>query len=267
MTAADRPVVAVTRDERTDDRFSRRIEAAGGRALPLATVAIEPPADDRALVTALGALDTVDWIVFTSAHAVEATCGRPEWEVSYQRGRGRIRLAAVGEVTADRLRARGLHVDLLSGSDSRARELVAAFLASTPLDGVRVLWPRSDVARRELPEALAAQGAVVMDPVAYRTVAIVPPALPEFLSLLAENRLAAVALMSPSAARGLASALPGGALTALAGRTLVASLGPTTSEAIRELGGRVDLESPERSATSLADALMRQLAARHGDAA
>ncbi len=267
MAGVEQPLVAVTRDERIDDRFSRAIEAAGGRVLQLATVASASPLDERPLTEALAALPSADWILFTSTRAVDATCGRREWEEARGQGANRVRVAAVGHATAERLLEFGVTADLVPENGEGAGALAHAIARAASLRGARIVWPRSDIARRELPERLAAHGAIVTDPVAYRTVRIVPPALPEFLSRLSAGQMAGVAFLSPSSAQGLAAALEPPTLRLLVGRTLIASLGRTTSEAIRALDGHVDVEPPARSAASLAEALMRRLAARNGDAA
>lgn len=270
MTPLDpRPLVAVTRDERSDDRLSRALEAAGARALPLPTVRIAPPEDDQALAVALGELPRMDWVVFTSANAVEAICGRPEWLDAARAGTLRARIAAVGVATAERLRQRQIRVDVTPSAGGGARDLLDALAGRGALAGTRWLWPRSDLARRDLPEALARLGAAVLDPIAYRTMLVSPPALAEFLDGLAAGRIAAVAFLSPSSARGLASALPCGTLAPLAGHTLIASIGPTTGEAIAALGARVDIEvdGSERHAAALAAAVMKRLSGRQGDAA
>ncbi|HXE80709.1 MAG TPA: uroporphyrinogen-III synthase, partial [Vicinamibacterales bacterium] len=98
-------------------------------------------------------------------------------------------------------------------------------------------------------------------PPAYRTRLVVPERLPEFLDALDAREVAAVAFLSPSSARGLAASLPGGTLRPLSGRTMIASIGPTTSAAIAELGARVDIEPPQRSAAALAAAIVRRVAA------
>ena len=270
MTPSDpRPVVAVTRDERSDDRFSRALEAAGAHALPLPTVRIAPPEDGQALAAALSELPRMDWVVFTSANAVEATCGRPEWLHAVRAGTLRARIASVGAATAERLRQRGIRVDVTPSAGGGARDLLHALTAKGSLAGTRMLWPRSHLARRDLPDELARLGAAVLDPIAYRTLLVSPPALPEFLDGLAAGRIGAVAFLSPSSARGLASALPSGTLAPLAGHTLIASIGPTTGEAIAALGARVDIEveGSERHAGSLAAAVMKRLSGRQGDAA
>jgi uroporphyrinogen-III synthase len=130
-----------------------------------------------------------------------------------------------------------------------------------------VLWPRSELAGRDLIEGLSAGGAIVVDPPAYRTLTVRPPDLPRFVSDLAAGRIAAVAFLSPSSVRGLAAALPDGTLSALVGRTLIASLGPATSAAVAAVGGYVDIEASERTANALAATIVERLTNRRGDAA
>ncbi|HSD26719.1 MAG TPA: uroporphyrinogen-III synthase, partial [Vicinamibacteria bacterium] len=69
----------------------------------------------------------------------------------------------------------------------------------------------------------------------------------------------AVCFLSPSAAEGLAAALGSDDLAPLRGRCLVASLGPTTSEALARLGAPPDVEPVQASARSLAEALLARL--------
>ena len=255
-----RPMVAVTRDERADDGFSRALESKGARVLPLATIRIVGPADAAPLAAALQALPQYDWIVFTSVNAVDATCGHPSWAPAWRAGTVRARIAAVGAATAKRLGDRGLPVHVMPAV-AGGRELARALSAMEPLQSARVLWPRSEIARPELAVELAMDGAAIVDPPAYRTVPVVPERLAEFLDALEARRVAAVAFLSPSSARGLASALPGRTLRPLAGRTVVASIGPTTSAAVAELGVAVDIEPAQRSAAALASAIVRRVAA------
>jgi porphobilinogen synthase len=255
MTA--RPVVAVTRDEGSEGALSSALRARGFDVLPLATVATLPPSDPAALNTARELLDRFEWLVFTSGHAVDALVGHPSWRDRWQGLGVRPRVAAVGPATAERLAKADLPVDLLpatSGAGPLAEALIAEHGGS--LRGVRVLWPRSDVARRELPDRLRAAGAELSEPVAYRTVPARPDGLSDFKSRLEAGGVDAVALLSPSAAEGLAAAL-GSDLRDLARHTLVASIGPATSAALRSLGAPPDLEAEPHTAEGVADALVR----------
>jgi len=126
------------------------------------------------------------------------------------------------------------------------------------LDGARVLWPRSAIARPELRQALTGQGAEVVDPVAYRTTPASGPELEAFKSLLGQGRIDAATFLSPSSARNLAAAM-GGDLAALGRGTAVASIGPTTSSTLRDLGAPPDVEASEQTVESLAAAVIQHL--------
>jgi uroporphyrinogen-III synthase len=95
--------------------------------------------------------------------------------------------------------------------------------------------------------------------VAYRTMAAEPTTTGAFLRLLEAGQIDAVTFMSPSSAQGLARALGRESLGVLAEHTLVASVGPTTSATLRELGAPPAAEAQTRTAAGLAEAVMRAL--------
>lgn len=259
----DRPLVAVTRAEPTRGAFAVALERRGAAVLRVPVVSAAPADDPWPLEAALQSLDRFDWLVLTSGRAVSVLVGRGLLE-RLERPGGPPRVAAVGPATAGALGALGIVPDLVAeepGAAGLLRALADAY--GGKLRGVRVLWPRSDVARPDLRDGLAAAGAVVSDPVAYRTVPAAAAELAPFLRLLAARRVAAVTFLSPSAAEGLSSGLDGG-LASLAGRALVASIGPTTSAALRALGAPPDVEAETRTADGLAEALMARLRAGAG---
>jgi uroporphyrinogen-III synthase len=111
---------------------------------------------------------------------------------------------------------------------------------------------------------LTKAGTSLVAPVAYRTVAVAPPGLATFCRDLETGRVDAVAFLSPSSARALAKAMPTGTLSWLAGRAIVASIGPSTTAMLKALGAPPDVEPRERSAASLADAICAALTSRRG---
>lgn len=257
MSSGARPVVAITRDEGADDRLSRALASRGLEPLPLQTIAIRPPEDVSALLDALRAWSTMDWVVFTSPHAVDAVFRDHPDVVPAPAARPSI--AAVGPSTASRLERYGRQPDVVPVRGGAADLLEALRSMGAVLAGARVLWPCSDIARPQLADALRAAGAEVRQPAAYRTELVCPPEIDRVRQMIDRRELAAVAFLSPSSARGLAAALPEARLSPLSGRTLVASIGPTTSDALRELGAPPDIESDRRDVADLAAALARRL--------
>jgi len=254
-----RPLVVVTRRRTTADPLALFLEDGDAQVLWLPTTTVLPPLDEAALDAALDRLPVTDWLVFTSRHAVEAVCARQAWAGRLLEGR-RPRVAAVGERTAALLAQKGVPAEVVPDTPG-ASGLVAALVSAEggSLAGRLVLWPRSDIARRELATGLAAAGATVVEAVAYRTVPTPPEDVESFRDALHSGRVDAVCFLSPSAAEGLASALGSEDLAALRGCCLVASLGPTTSAALASLGAPPDVEAAEVDARSLAAAVLARL--------
>ena len=256
-----RPRVVVTQGEGAQGSLAAALGALGAEVVALPAIAIEPARDPAPLDAALGALDGFDWIVFTSRHAVDAVCARPAWLGAREQRLPGLRIAAVGRATARSLQDQGVVVDVFP-EEAGGAALAGAMIAARPLAGARVLWPRSEIALRELPEALARAGASLVEPVAYRTVVPEGGAAAEIVAALDEGRIDAVAFLSPSSARNLPALMGRPDLAWLARRAGIASIGPSTSVALRELGAPPDVESSRRTAEDLADVLVSWIASR-----
>ena len=140
--------------------------------------------------------------------------------------------------------------------------LAAALVAqSGTLAGARVLWPRANLARRTLAVALARAGATVVAPVAYSTRPVSPATLAALAAEVGGHRLDAIAFCSPSSAEHLVRALSLPSLSSLTSGLVVASIGPTTSAALKALGVPPAVEAQTPSVASLAAALAARLLA------
>jgi uroporphyrinogen-III synthase len=250
--------VVVTAADGPGQRLASRLLEAGVDVKMLPVVAHCVPQDPAPLAAALARLPEYAWVAFTSARAVEAVCQDAAWRQWPWAAATRPFVAAVGPVTEARLLANGVPVALCPGSPG-GRALAQAMIDAEggSLSGRTVFWPRSNIGRPDLGDALRAAGADLIAPVAYCTTSDRPSNLADVLAELAAGRVDCVTFLSPSAAAGLAAVMPDGTLSALAGRTLVASVGPATSSALAGLGAPATLESGTRTAGGLADALLR----------
>lgn len=247
--------VAVTRGAGGDDALAARLRALGAEVLEFPAIAIGPPHDPAPLDQALGELSRFDWAVFASVNAVERTVARLDALGLGRLGLGDLRLACVGPATAARLAALVREADLMPSDHTGAA--LAASLARH-VAGRAVLLPRAAEGRPELLDGLAAAGAHVTAPVAYRTVAVAPETLAPLGDALEAGGLDAVAFASPSAVRSVVAAL--GARAPLLGRVLLGAIGPTTAAALSEAGVGAGAVPPEHTAEGLAEALAAVLA-------
>ena len=249
--------VVVTESDGPGLTLAARLADAGVEVRMVPVVVHRPAPDPRPLDEALARLCEFDWVVFTSARAVEAVCERPAWRGVSWAPASRPRVAAVGPITRERLEARGVPVAIcppVPGGRPLADALIAA--EGGTLANQAILWPCSNIARPELGDALRAAGAELTAPVAYCTMAVTPPDIAELVALVDAGEIDGVAFLSPSGASAFAATMPGGTLAGLAARTIVASVGPTTSAALAERGAPPAIEAPSRTAGGLATALL-----------
>ncbi len=135
-----RVIITRSRDRRSS-ALSARIEALGGQPIEVASIAIVPADDLGPLRDALRSLSNTnkntntqkpfDWIIFTSANAVEHTFQCLASEALDASALRRCMVAAVGPQTAQELAVREVRVDLHPpASDARAEQLLEALLAA-----------------------------------------------------------------------------------------------------------------------------------------
>jgi uroporphyrinogen-III synthase len=191
--------VVVTRDEPPRGPLAERLEREGARVLLWPAMRVAPPADEAPLARELTRLESYDWLLLTSAHAVEAVASRRATLPTA------LRVAALGAATAAAAESHGWPIDRVP-AEFNAEALVAAFAAAADAAGARCLFPAADRAAQTLETGLAALGAAVTRVEAYRTVAA-PLDRARCLAAAERGEIDVVTFASPSAVDGLAESL------------------------------------------------------------
>lgn len=242
--------ILVTRSQEQAGALSAALEAAGARVLAVPTLEIVPPPDWTDLDGALDRLAGTDFLVLTSANAVESLLARLAARNLDSRALAGIVVAAIGRKTAAALAGHGILADLQPARQDA--EGMLEMLLEQGVAGGRILYPRSQLARPLLVRGLTAAGAEVLAPVAYHCRC--PAAAAEPLRQALDDGVDAVAFASSSALRHAWELLDAGRRKLLQGAVL-ASLGPQTSATARELGLAVSVEADEPTAEALVAAL------------
>jgi uroporphyrinogen-III synthase len=204
-----------------------RLASLGAIAFEAPLIELRPPSHRGPLDEALRGLARYEWLVFTSANAVEAVSRRmAALGVGLPAG---LSLGSVGPATTLAVQAAwpGARVSVEPAADFRAAGLVAAFAAAA-VHGRRVLLPVSDRAAETVSRGLAERGAVVDRVVAYRTVSADGG---QSLAEILRGGVDVAVFASPSAVEAFA------AFAGEDGRAVPAAvIGPTTAEAARAAG-------------------------------
>jgi uroporphyrinogen-III synthase/uroporphyrinogen III methyltransferase/synthase len=250
----DRRTVVVTRSKGGEDALAARLQELGAAVREIPSISFAPPADPGPLDRALADLASFDWAVFASATAVERTLERLRVLGLEPSGLAQRRLAAVGPATAQSL-ARVLREPDLVPAEAKGEALAAAL--APHVRGRKVLFPRPADGRPELLDGLVAAGANVVAAEAYRTVPAAPEVVRPLAAWIRSGEVHAVAFASPSAVKAVVAGL--GRDAPLLGRVLLAAIGPSTGEALRQAGFPEATQPGRYTGTDLAEAIAARL--------
>jgi uroporphyrinogen III methyltransferase/synthase len=249
-------LVTRTRQQASDLRLG--LEALGAEVIEAPTLELVPPESWKEVDEAVGRIDTYDWVLLTSVNAVDTLADRLAAMDRDVRQLGRVRLACVGDTTTaalwDRLRIRPDFVPRQFSGSKMAEQLIA----DRAMNEQRCLLLRADIARPELPERLRDAGAEVDEVVAYQTRR--PEALdPAVLDALREKRLDWATFTSSSTVRNLLDLL--GDEAGLLDGLSCASIGPMTSQTLRDRGLPVTVEAAQAGVDPLIEAIVEHVRA------
>jgi len=223
--------VLVTRAAHQAGKLSEGLRSVGAEPVEVPVLEIQPPAGYDAIDLALRRLDTYDWLILTSANTVRAFAERAAELRLPLAPQGALKVAAIGEATAEAARKQGLPVTLIPGA--YVAEAMVEALAKQAA-GQKFLLARAEVARDVIVDALRKVGARVDVVDAYRNV--MPADAPDRLRAAMAQGIDAATFTSSSSATHLAEAASAAEVPfPLAGVPAV-SIGPVTSKTLRELG-------------------------------
>jgi len=240
--------VLVVRAEGQAEDTARILRRRGADPLLFPAIVLRPPPDPARVTQAISELSTYDLVAFTSENGVTRFLASLREQGRDARAFASAKIAAIGSGTAAALTPFGLTADIIPKDfvgEALARVILDTLGGSgTKPDGtpVRVLIPRALVAREVVPDVLRAAGCHVDVVPVYETVAPPPERREALRALLSSGGVDIVLLTSSSTATHLVDLLTpdtpsaGPSATALLAHTLIASIGPITTETARKKG-------------------------------
>lgn len=251
--------VLVPRTKDQAGELSARLRVFGAVPVEVPTISVEPPRTPQQMERAIEGIEAgrYQWIAFTSVNAVRAIRERFEQRGLDARHLAGLKIAAIGETTAEALREFGVRADLVPPVESQSSAgLLEVWPERDPeLDPIgRVFLPRADIATEKLVAGLEDLGWEVDDITAYRTVRAAPPAA-EIREAIKTGGFDAVVFTSSSTVRNLVG---------IAGKphasTVIAAIGPETAATAVEHGLKVAVQPAQAKIEPLVAAL-----AEHGE--
>jgi uroporphyrinogen III methyltransferase/synthase len=249
--------IVITRAQSQAEEFVSELERYGAAVVVCPTIEIRELESYERLDEAIDHLYGYDWLIFTSVNGVEYFFQRLKVGNRETSDLDELKVCAIGEATAERLRELHVHVDVIP-EEFKAEGVFAAlerFVGGPEaLKNLNLLIPRASVARDYLPKALEEAGARVDVVPAYRT------SLPENLD---RGRVAAmlsggadcIAFTSSSTVRNLAQLFDTQDLSSALAGVVIACIGDITATTAAGYGLRVDIQPRQFTIPSLATAI------------
>jgi len=260
--------ILVTRARSQASEFASLIEDLGGEPCEFPVIHVKKsslPEQVEAIEQHLLQAEQYDWLVFTSENGVNYFFDwLKQYKVDIRRFSG-AKIAAVGPKTSEALNERGLIVDHQAARYD-AEGLVET-LEQFVTKGQRMLLPRGDLARSVLPVQLRMKGIIADEISVYETNVAVQQE-PIVFEWLREKHIHVITFTSSSTVKNLIKVLEQGGIDdpiALLKQYPLASIGPITSNTIRECGLEVTIEAEEATIESLTAALIQYRGMRNNN--
>ncbi len=265
--------IVVTRNEKGNADFAAKIIAEGGNPLKFTTIKIKPLTQSNRFLKTLAKIVEYDWIIFTSANGVTIFFDCLQSLGKDGRVFGSAKIAAIGSETAGRLSEFGIRADFVP-SVFTSKELGKQLIGFANLQSKKVLLLRSQLAPLEVNRqgrqppprdrlltglasnelaGLLIQAKAEVDDVAVYTVVAEKSECKWLAEKITEGTIDWLTFASPSSARGFFEQI--GSELVNSSNIKVASIGPVTSEQLKNHGVRVDVQAAEHTIDGLLAAI------------
>jgi uroporphyrinogen III methyltransferase / synthase len=249
--------VVITRAASQAGEFATELERFGADVVICPTIEIGDPESYARLDEAIDHLYGYDWLIFTSVNGVDFLLRRLSSLGKSAEQLDDLKVCAIGEATAERLRQAHVHVDVIP-AEFKAEGVFAAlsqFVGGTEqLARINFLIPRAAIARDYLPKALEQAGARVDVVPTYRTV--IPPELDRGrLSAMLAGSADCIAFTSSSTVKNLGLLFDTTDLSETLKGLTIACIGDITAATAEEYGLHVDIQPKQFTISALARAI------------
>ncbi len=251
--------VALTRAGHQNSELHARLAALGAEVLELPLIEVRKSVKNEDLAEVFPELGSYDWLVFTSTNGVRFFFEEFHRVFDDIRSLGLLRVACVGEATAKAVTALHLRVDC-QPKTATAEALADELITTGSLDSAKVLVVTGNLNRDALVKRLEAEGRAIVDTLrVYETVKhdlAGDPVAADFRARGAD----AILFASSSAVQSFADQAKALQLAKDARRPLAGSIGPQTSETMKQTGVPVDFTAREPGLEALVEATVKALA-------
>jgi len=243
--------VVATRDADSNADFAAKIIAAGAYPVEFATIKIKSLTQTNKFLETLTKISEYDWLIFTSANGVKLFFDTLHKLSKDARVLASAKIAAIGSETAAKLNLFGIKADFIP-TVFTSKDLAKQLSNFTNLQNKKVLLLRSQLASDDLGDLLKKASAKI-DNVPLYTIETVKNEPGSLLEQIKNNKIDWLTFASPSSAKSFFEQIT--VESVKSSDTKTASIGPVTSEQLKTLGIKINIEAAEHTIDGLLDAI------------
>ena len=245
--------IVITRTVEQSKESSEAFKQLGANVIIFPTLDIVPPDSWSQFDSVVTGKASIDFIIFTSAHAVKMFVRRCE-ELSVSMDYNKTKIVAVGNKTAAVCERNKIPVNIIPKRFSG--EGVIAALSDYDMDGKVIFIPRSAIGREELPEGLKELGAIIKPAPVYNVSIPSEDKIKIHMEKLSLSRPDMFVFTSPSTFENFLQILKISDPSDYFGKFDVAAIGPTTMSAIENKNVHVNVLPDEYTIDGLVKAII-----------
>ncbi len=252
MNSLVRKKILVTKSQQDAEFSLRLLIEAGAEIIYFPTIKVLPVDDSPLLNETLKMFDDFDFVVFTSANAVEVFAKITKRNHLDLSG---VKVAAVGKSSEEKCESVGISVDILPDEFS-TKGLINKF-SGFDLTGKKFFIPCSSLSRDELSLGLAELGGEVFSVPVYDVVQNNLSGLKNEYALIQEKRPDVFVFTSPSSFQSFLKLMSVTNIDSYFGANIICAIGSTTERAIRNEGLVVNIVPKSFSLQGVAEAIIK----------
>ena len=245
--------IVITRTVEQSKESSEIFRQLGANVIIFPTLDIVPPQSWKEFDEVVKSKTKIDFIIFTSAHAVKMFLKRLE-ELRIKIDFNKLKIVAVGNKTASVCDKNKIPVHIIPKRFSAAG--VVEELSNFDLNGKSIFIPRSAIGREELPGSLEQLGAIIKTVPVYNVSLPSADKIAPNIDELKNNKPDVFVFTSPSTFENYLQILNIKDPVAYFSQFNVAAIGPTTKTAIENKSVHVNIMPDEYTIDGLANAII-----------
>lgn len=250
--------IVLTRNKEQSEELRTKLEALGAQVIELPLIKILPFNDVENTNDVFSEFGRYEWIIFTSRNGVHNFFNLFFSKFKDIRCIGGVKIACIGQGTAAEVEKYHLEVDFIP-KEAQSENLADELIEYESMENTEVLVITGNLNREFLVETLEHKGQAIVDTLQVYETQLEDLSNNEEAKEFRQFGADAIVFSSSSAVTSFINQVKSLKLASSAKHPLICSIGPMTSQTIKDAGLSVNMEAKNHTIEGIVDILLEKL--------